>query len=153
MIKVTETIDNLIRKVIENMDYDLLGIESIGSGKNSTLRIYIDSEKGINIKDCENVSKKISAIIDVEDIIQSKYNLEVSSPGFERPLFTIAHYQRFLGNDVKIRLFRPLEGRRNFTGSINTVSEAENRIEILTNLGLKKLDFNLIEKANLVAHF
>lgn len=153
MIKVAELIDNSIRKIIEEMSYELLGIESLGSGNNLTLRIYIDSDKGISIKDCEIVSKKISAIMDVEDIIRSKYNLEVSSPGFERPLFTIAHYHKFLGSDVKIKLFRPQEGRRKFSGSISNVYEKEEKIEILTNLGIKKLDFNLIEKANLIANF
>lgn len=91
--------------------------------------------------------------MDVEDPISGQYNLEVSSPGIERPLFTLAHYQRFLGNDISLRLFRPIEGRRKFTGSIGSISEANETIELVTELGPVTIDLNLIDKAHLVAHF
>ena len=91
--------------------------------------------------------------MDVEDPISGQYNLEVSSPGIERPLFSLSHYMRFLGNDVRIRTYRPIEGRRNFTGSIGSVSEKSNAIELVTELGPVTLEIDLIEKANLVAHF
>ena len=91
--------------------------------------------------------------MDVEDPISGQYNLEVSSPGIERPLFKMAHYQRFLGHDVRLRTYRPLDGRRNFTGAIGSVSETSNTFELVTELGPVTLDIDLIEKANLVAHF
>ena len=103
--------------------------------------------------DCETVSRQVSAIMDVEDLINGQYNLEVSSPGIERPLFVMAHYQRFLGHDVCLRTYRPIDGRRNFTGSIGSVVETSNTIELVTELGSVSLDIDLIEKANLVAHF
>ena len=92
-------------------------------------------------------------IMDVEDPISGQYNLEVSSPGIERPLFTIDHYRRFLGNEVSLRLYRPIDGRRKFTGNIGSISEANNTIELVTELGPLTMDLGLIEKANLIAHF
>ena len=77
----------------------------------------------------------------------------MSSPGIERPLFVIAHYQRFLGYDVCLRTYRPIDGRRNFTGCIGSVGEATNTIELVTELGPVTLGIDLVEKANLVAHF
>ncbi len=153
MAKIADKVVVLIEPVIEDMGYELLGVEYVASGKHSILRLFLDSEQGIGIDDCEAVSRQVSAIMDVEDPISGQYSLEVSSPGIERPLFTLAHYQRFLGNDISLRLFRPIEGRRKFTGSIGSVSEASETIELVTELGPVTLDYNLIEKANLVAHF
>ncbi|SMN12069.1 FIG000325: clustered with transcription termination protein NusA [uncultured Candidatus Thioglobus sp.] len=153
MAKITDKIDNLIRPVIADMGYELVGIEYVASGKHSVLRIFIDSEHGIGVNDCEVVSRQLSSIFDVEDPIVSQYHLEVSSPGVERPLFNIGHYQRFLGHDITLRLLRPLNGQRKFSGTIASVSEASGTIELATNIDSYKLDIDLIEKANLIAHF
>ena len=153
MAKIADKVLSIINPSIEDLGYELLGIEYVPSGKHSTLRLYIDSEDGIGVDDCEIVSRQVSAIMDVEDPITGQYNLEVSSPGIERPLFVVAHYMRFLGHDVRLRTFRPIEGRRNFTGAIGSVSEKSNSLELVTELGPVTLDLDLIEKANLVAHF
>ncbi|WP_416652169.1 ribosome maturation factor RimP [Candidatus Pseudothioglobus sp. Uisw_086] len=153
MAKISEKIVALINPSINDLGYELVGVEYVASGKHSILRIYIDSEEGIGVDDCEVVSRQVSAIMDVEDPISGQYNLEVSSPGIERPLFNIAHYQRFLGHDVRLRTFRPIDGRRNFTGAIGSVSKASNSLELVTELGPVTLEIDLIEKANLVAHF
>ncbi len=153
MAKITEKITDLIGPVLEDMGYELVGIEYVASGKHSTLRIFIDTDNGIGIEDCEKVSHQLSAIFDVEDPIASQYNLEVSSPGIERPLFHIGHYQRFLGNDVSLRLVRPIDGQRKFKGAIGSVSEKNHSIELVTELGPVTLDIDMIEKANLVADF
>jgi len=153
MAKVADKIEALINPVIVDMGYELVGIEYVASGKHSILRIYIDSEMGIGVDDCEAVSRQISAILDVEDPITGQYNLEVSSPGIERPLFHIGHYQRFLGHNIKLRLVRPIDGQRKFMGAIGSVSETNNSIELVTELGPVVLDIELIEKANLVADF
>jgi ribosome maturation factor RimP len=151
--KIADKVLSIINPSIEDLGYELLGIEYVPSGKHSILRLYIDSEDGIGVDDCEIVSRQVSAIMDVEDPITGQYNLEVSSPGIERPLFVVAHYMRFLGHDVRLRTFRPIEGRRNFTGAIGSVSEKSNSLELVTELGPVTLDLDLIEKANLVAHF
>ena len=153
MAKIADKVLSIINPSIEDLGYELLGIEYVPSGKHSILRLYIDSEDGIGVDDCEIVSRQVSAIMDVEDPITGQYNLEVSSPGIERPLFVVSHYMRFLGHDVRLRTFRPIEGRRNFTGAIGSVSEKSNSLELVTELGPVTLDLDLIEKANLVAHF
>lgn len=151
--KVADKVLSIINPSVHELGYELLGVEYVPSGKHSILRLYIDSEKGIGVDDCEIVSRQVSAIMDVEDPISGQYNLEVSSPGIERPLFNIVHYMRFLGHEVCIRTYRPIEGRRKFTGTIGSISEKSNTLELLTELGPVTLDIDLIEKANLVAHF
>ena len=153
MAKIADKIFSIINPIVIDMGYELLGIEYIPSGKHSVLRIYIDCEEGVGVNDCETVSRQVSSIMDVEDLISGQYNLEVSSPGIERPLFVIAHYQRFLGYDVRLKTYRPIDGKRNFTGSIGSVGETNNTIELVTELGPVTLDIGLIEKANLIAHF
>ncbi len=153
MAKNTDKITNLIAPSIEDLGYELVGVEHIASGKHSVVRIYIDSDNGIGVDDCATVSHQISSIFDVEDPITEQYNLEVSSPGVERPLFHIGHYQRFLGHDIKLRLLRSIEGQRKFSGAIGSVSEADGSIELITELGPVVLDIDLIDKANLIAHF
>lgn len=153
MAKIADKIEELINPVIVDIGYELVGIDYIASGKHSTVRVYIDSDKGIGLDDCEVVSRQISAIFDVEDPVSGQYNLEVSSPGIERPLFHIGHYQRFLGHDVKLRLLRPMNGQRKFNGAIGSVSEVNNSVELVTELGPVTLDIDMIEKANLIAHF
>ena len=153
MAKIADKVFSLINPIVIDMGYELLGIEYVASGKHSVLRLYIDCEEGVGVNDCETVSRQVSSIMDVEDPISGQYNLEVSSPGIERPLFVIAHYQRFLGHDVFLRTYRPIDGRRNFTGCSGSVVETSNTIELVTELGPVTLDIDLIEKANLVAHF
>lgn len=153
MAKITEKITELVSPVLEDMGYELVGVEYISSGKHSILRVFIDTDNGIGIEDCERVSHQLSAIFDVEDPIAGQYNLEVSSPGIERPLFHIGHYQRFLGNDISLRMVRPIDGQRKFKGSIGSVSEINHTIELITVLGPLTLDIDMIEKANLVADF
>ncbi len=153
MAKVTDKIETMCQPVVEDMGYELVGVEYVASGKHSILRVYIDSEQGIGLNDCEAVSHQLSSILDLEDPITTQYNLEVSSPGVERPLFNIKHYQRFLGHDIKLRLFRPINGQRKFSGTIGSVSEVNNSIELMTETDSHSLDVALIEKANLVVHF
>ena len=153
MDTIADKVFSIINPIVIDMGYELLGIEYVGSGKYSVLRLYIDCEEGVGVNDCETVSRQVSSIMDVEDPISGQYNLEVSSPGIERPLFVIAHYQRFLGYDVRLRTYRPIGGKRNFTGCIGSVGKTNNTIELVTELGPVILDIGLIEKANLVAHF
>ncbi|ABL01854.1 protein of unknown function DUF150 [Candidatus Ruthia magnifica str. Cm (Calyptogena magnifica)] len=154
MARVTDKITHLIELVIKDMCYELVGIEYVASGKHSILRVFIDTDKkGVGVNDCEKVSRQLSSIFDVEEPISGQYTLEVSSPGIERPLFHKEHYQRFLGANVKLRMVRPIDGRRNFFGVIGCVNEADNTFELVGELDLVILDIDLIEKANLVVDF
>lgn len=114
----TDRLYNLISPAVEALGFELVGCELVSDGGHSGLRVYIDSEQGINIDDCTRVSRQISAVLDVEDPIFGKYNLEVSSPGFNRLLVKLEHYQRFIGWRVKIKLIHPQSGRRHFTGEL-----------------------------------
>ena len=91
MAKIADKIEALISPVVMDMGYELVGVEYVASGKPSILRVFIASETGITLDDCEAVSRQLSSIFDVEDPIATQYNLEVSSPGIERPLFNIGH--------------------------------------------------------------
>jgi len=88
------------------------------SGKNGVLRLFIDSPGGIGLEDCETVSRAVSALLDVEDPIPGHYDLEVSSPGLDRKLTKLAHFQRFTGETLKVQTRFPIEGRRRFRGRL-----------------------------------
>ena len=110
----------MITAPVEALGFELVGIGFI-RGRTSTLRIYIDSEDGINVDDCADVSHQVSAVLDVEDPITVAYNLEVSSPGLDRPLFTAEHYARFVGAEVTLVLRMAVQNRRKWQGVIKAV--------------------------------
>ncbi len=146
---ISEQIEQLIEKPIESLGYMLLGVEYTKHGGDTVLRLYIDSEQGISIEDCERVSHQVSGILEVEDPISSAYSLEVSSPGFDRPLFKQRDFERFTGSEAKISMKLPVQGRRNFRGILQGVSEGIVIIEVdgeLYDLPLAK-----VAKARLVA--
>lgn len=148
MRQAPENLISLLRPVIENLGYELVGIEYVPQGNYSLLRIFIDSDEGIAITDCERVSRQVSGLLDVEDVVRGRYNLEVSSPGLDRPLFSEAHFLRFKGELVKVRLSVPLEGRRKFTGIIRGIDSGILELEV--DAQTVSVPFNSIEKANLV---
>ena len=105
----------LLEPAVSALGFELVGVEFV-SGRRGLLRLYIDSEDGVTIDDCQAVSHQVSGLLDVEDPIQGQYSLEVSSPGLDRPLFRAADFERFAGHEVRLRLVAPLEGRRKFRG-------------------------------------
>lgn len=146
--RVSKELEQIIGPTIEAMGYELVGIEYLAQGKHSLLRIYVDSDAGITVDDCADVSHQVSALLDVEDPITGQYTLEVSSPGLDRPLFNAGHYERFAGHEVTLRLHAPLEGRRKFKGRIAGVDGDEVQVDV----DGETYHFNLadIDKANLV---
>ncbi len=144
-----QNLTELFAPVVELMGYELVGVEFSGGSGHGTLRVYIDHEDGVNLDDCANISHQISAILDVEEPIQQAYNLEVSSPGLDRPLFKLEDYQRFIGQLVKIKMAIALSGRRNFKGVLQAVVEP-NLIEIEVDGEVYQLPLADIGKANLV---
>lgn len=140
-------IQALIQPAVQALGYELVGIEHLSQGRHSLLRIYIDSEDGITLDDCERVSHQVSGLLDVEDAIHGHYNLEVSSPGLDRPLFSEEQFQRFSGKEAKVRLSVPMDGRKNFTGVIRGVSDGKVILEV--DQQTVELPFDSIEKANL----
>lgn len=141
----------MLRPAVEEVGVELLGIEFVSAGKHSILRIFIDHENGIDVDNCAEVSRQVGAILDVEDPISTEYNLEVSSPGLDRPLFTKAHYEAVVGETVNIRLALPLNGRRKFKGKLEAI---ENDTLIVTVDGQDyELVISNIDKGNLVPNF
>lgn len=148
MGQVAKDIEEMIEPVIVSMGYELLGIEYIPGKRASTLRLYIDKEAGISLDDCSAVSHQVSGVLDVEDALSENYNLEVSSPGLDRPLFKLAHFNTFLGRNVKLKLRIPLGNRRKFKGVIKAVEGSD--IILVCDDEEFKMKFDLIEKANLI---
>lgn len=135
--------------LINSMGYELVGGEMLPQGRRMVLRLYIDSPGGVKVDDCSKVSHQISAMMDVEDPIQSRYSLEVSSPGIDRPLFELEHYGRFIGSRVKIKLYSPINQRRQFTGILKRIEGEDIYLQLETNEEVK-LPFSGIEKANII---
>lgn len=150
-MRLEEKLEQLLAPTIESMGFELWGIEYIPAGKHSTLRIYIEKEGGVNVDDCSDVSRQVSAIMDVEDPISSAYNLEVSSPGMDRQLFKPEQFTRYKGEQVQVRTSIAVLGRKRFKGPMLTVTE--DGIEVEVDAELYEIPFDLIEKANLVAVF
>jgi len=145
---IAKRIENEIQSTVEREGVELLGVELVTEGGRKILRVYIDSEIGISLKDCERVSKAIDPILERTDIIEGRYFLEVSSPGIERPLFKKKDYDRFAGEKIKITTCSPIEGRKNFTGKIKLTKEDSVLIE--TNEGEFEISFDNINKAKLI---
>lgn len=143
-----EQLAQMLRPAIEMLGYELVGIEYFPAGKRHTLRIYIDEEGGITVDDCERVSRQASSLLDVEDPIKGQYTLEVSSPGLDRPLFTVEHFMRFSGSRVKLRTFAPINGRRNFQGILRGIRDGQVNLEVDGEQVLLPLED--IEKARIV---
>jgi len=149
LAKFEQKLTDMLRPAVEETGKELLGIEFISAGNNSVLRLFIDHENGIDVDDCAEVSRQVGAILDVEDPISSEYNLEVSSPGIDKPLFDMAHFKSVIGETVNIKLSMPLNGRRKFKGTLVAI---EDDILILDVDGSDyELVFKNVDKANLVA--
>jgi len=108
----------LLEPTIERLGYELSDLEVKVGGKHGVLRVFIDKPDGIGLHDCEKVSLAVSALLDVEDPLPGHYDLEVSSPGLDRKLTKLEHFQRFEGETVKVQMRFPLEGRRRFRGTL-----------------------------------
>jgi ribosome maturation factor RimP len=108
----------LLQPLVEDLGYEFVGLEQSSNPKNPAVVIYIDRPEGIAIEDCETVSREVAALLDVEDPIPGHYNLEVSSPGLDRPLFTVEQFARFAGELVTVSVYAPVDGRRKFKGTI-----------------------------------
>jgi len=116
-------LSELVEPVVTALGYEMLGIEYFKQKDGSMLRLYIDNDVGITIEDCSRVNHQVVGVLDVHDPIKEKYFLEISSPGLDRPLFTLAQFQRFLGEKVKMKLREKIEERRKIKGVIKAVEE------------------------------
>jgi ribosome maturation factor RimP len=127
-----DRLSGLLEPVVEGLGYEFVEIEWSSAGRQSVLRVYIDRTdgSGVGLDDCERVSRAIGAVLEADDPIGHEYSLEVSSPGFDRPLRTAAHFARFAGSEARIELVKPLEGRRRFRGRLGAVEDGQVTIEV-----------------------
>ncbi|MDQ2069143.1 ribosome maturation factor RimP [Natronospira bacteriovora] len=140
-----EELFKLLEPSINAMGFDLIELEYSAGGE--LLRLYIDIDRGVTVDDCEAVSRQVSGILDVEDPIPGQYTLEISSPGIDRPLRTLAHFAHFTGERAKVQMDAPIQGRRRFKGELLGVEDDR----ILMNVDGKQVElpFERIEKARL----
>ncbi len=150
MTPLEDRIYAIASPVAQDMGLALVHIKTIGEDSGMTLQIMAeDPATGrLGIEDCAKLSRALSAVLDVEDPIAGEYMLEVSSPGWDRPLFVLAHYQRFVGSEVALRLVAPINARRRYKGIIQSV--VDNTIELHFEGQVIHIPFTQIDKANLV---
>lgn len=142
---------SLIQPVVEDLGYEFVGLEYSSNPKNPALVLYIDQPGGIAVEDCEKVSREVASLLDVEDPIPGNYVLEVSSPGLDRPLFTLSQFEQFRDSTAQVTLFAPVSGRRKFKGRILGVTEE--RVRIDQDGTEVQLEFGNIAKARLVPDY
>jgi ribosome maturation factor RimP len=130
-MSVEEQVREIADRVAKSQGLEIWDVEFRGTaGKSRLLRIYIDSPEGVTLEHCENVSREVSTILDIEDPIKGAYTLEVSSPGLDRKLRNAGDYERYRGNLVKLQTLEPVNGSRNFEGRIQEVSDGRLSLEL-----------------------
>ncbi len=147
-------LQEIIEPAVTALGYELVGCQMVQERNQNLLRVYVDGDKGVNLDACAQISRQIAAVLDVEDPIAGRYLLEVSSPGLNRPLFTMEHYQRFVGERIKLRLRLPsAEGQRNYVGTLTAVEGELVKLQPDDRQEPLLLKLSDIEKANIVAKF
>ena len=138
----------LLEPTVERLGYELADLEVRLGSKGGMVRVFIDKPEGIDLEDCEKVSLAVSALLDVEDPVPGNYNLEVSSPGLDRKLTKVEHFQRFEGETVNVKMRFPIEGRRRFRGTL--VSSDDENIVVEVDGESHSLPLKTIDTARLV---
>lgn len=142
-------VEELLTPILLSGGFELVDVEYKQEGGTFFLRVFIDKEGGLSLDDCALVNEELGTILDVEDVIPNEYTLEVSSPGVERPLKKIEDYKRFAGQRARLKLYKPLEGKKDIVGVIDSVEDSRIRlIEDKTNTSIE-VDLKDIAKSNL----
>jgi ribosome maturation factor RimP len=139
---------SLLEPAIERLGFELSDLEAKLGGKGGVVRIFIDHPDGISLDDCEKVSRAMSALLDVEEPLPGQYSLEVSSPGLDRKLTKVDHFQRFAGETVKVQMRFPIAGRKRFRGTL--VSSNDENIVVEVDGESHSLPMATIDTARLV---
>jgi len=131
--EILEKVRQLAAPLAAQEGMELVDVEFGGGGGRQILRIYIDRQGGVSLEDCTSVSRALSAALDVEDPLQGSYDLEVSSPGLDRPLRTPEHFQKYAGEKVRVKTFGPLpecENRKTFVGILKGYENGRVVVEV-----------------------
>lgn len=151
MATLEQNLQEMLQDAVKDLGCELWGIECQRVGRFMTVRLFIDKEGGVTVDNCADVSRQVSAILDVEDPIADKYNLEVSSPGLDRPLFTLPQFERYIGQDIAVHLRIPVMERRKWQGKLERIEK--DMITLIVDDQEQILVFGNIQKANVVAKF
>jgi len=144
-------VEALVGPVVEALGCELWGVEFMSQGRHSKLRLYIDRPEGVGVEDCERVSRDVSDLLDVEDIVPQAYTLEVSSPGMDRILFKPEHYARNVGETVDVRLHFPYEGSKRVVGVLAGIEDDQALVQVGEDEYVLPLEN--IQRARLVPRF
>lgn len=150
MSRRTDEIQALLQPVVEGLGFELWGLEYI-QGRGAVLRIFIDREEGVTVDDCALISHQVGGVLDVEDPIPSEYSLEVSSPGLDRPLFTLEQWTRYIGGKIQMRLLAPVAGKRRLTAVLVAVEGEQLQLDVQGEALV--VPFEQVDRANLVPSF
>lgn len=142
MSKIETNVENLIKPIVEEIGYKLYDVIYEKEGKDYFLRIFIDNEKGISLEDCEKVNNAITGGLDEKDYIKEQYFLEVSSPGVERILRKDWQIKENIGQNVEVKLFKPLNGEKVITGTLKDLNDES---IIIDNIEIPRKDISLIK--------
>ena len=144
--------EKLLQPILEKNNYELYDVEFIKEGGNWYLRVYIDKDGGITIDDCELVSKALSDLLDEHDFISESYMLEVSSPGLGRRLKRDKHFEKSIGEEVEVKLFRPIDKKKDFVGVLKSFDDDVITIE-LEDKSIMEIPRNQISSVRLTFDF
>jgi len=145
---IAERVQEIASDVAGKNNLELVHVETVGTVKNPTVRVFIDKSGGVSVEDCTIVSRQMEAVLDAEDFISSAYVLEVSSPGLERELYSLKDFEKFSGKLAKVRTHEPINGQRNFRGRIKHI-DGENIFFADKTNGEVSFPYDLVAKANL----
>ena len=145
--KLLQEVRQVVEPILESQGFELVDLEYQRESQGWVLRIYLDREGGVSLDDCAGISHEVGAVLEVKDLIPNAYILEVSSPGLTRPLKKPEDFNRFRNQMVKIKLYEPLDGRRNFKGTL--LGLEGDRVRVEAEQQVYELPLQRIAKANL----
>lgn len=130
MSRIEEQVESILEPIINGIGYDLYDVIYAKEGKDYYLKIFIDKEDGIGIEDCEKVNEEINDVLDEKDLIPESYFLEVSSPGLERLIRKEKQFQKNIGKEILVKLYRPINKKRDFTGILKDFKDNKIALEV-----------------------
>jgi ribosome maturation factor RimP len=145
---IVKAVENILDPLLSEKDLELVDLEYLSAGRGKILRIYIDKSGGVTLGDCENVSKELSALLDVHNVIPYTYTLEVSSPGLTRPLKRPRDFERSKGKNIKIKTKTDINEKRVFRGRL--VDYIDETVSVQTEEGFYTIPLDYISEAKLV---
>ncbi|KAA0817976.1 ribosome maturation factor RimP [Bacillus licheniformis] len=153
--KVIDTVSEMVQPILDNLQLELVDIEFVKEGQSWFLRVFIDSDDGVDIEECAKVSEALSEKLDEADPIKQNYFLEVSSPGAERPLKKEADFMKALGKNVYIKTYEAIEGNKEFEGELSAFDGENVEVTVMIKTRRKTINipYDKVAKARLAVSF